>query len=63
MLARGHHGVESVIEALRGNDFKRLQLGIGRPSSRDPDAVAKYVLSNFRNAEKEALLAMFKKAE
>lgn len=29
--AAGHHGVESVIQALGSNDFRRLRLGIGEP--------------------------------
>lgn len=62
-LCRGHNGVTSVIGAVGGNDFKRLQLGINRPASRDPDDVARYVLSNFNKTEREELNAMFAKAE
>ena len=35
---------------LGGKDFKRLQLGIDRPVSHDPDDVARYVLSNFNKS-------------
>lgn len=40
----GHNGVQSIINALRSNEFKRLRIGIGR----DPKMELKdYVLSNF----------------
>jgi peptidyl-tRNA hydrolase len=35
-LGRGHNGVDSVAKFLGTNSFKRLQLGISRPESRDP---------------------------
>ena len=60
---RGHNGVLSVIGAVGGKDFKRLQLGIDRPSSRNPEDVANYVLTNFSKVEREGLPKMFEKAE
>lgn len=33
-ISRGHNGITSIIGAVGGNDFRRLQLGIGRPVSR-----------------------------
>jgi peptidyl-tRNA hydrolase, PTH1 family len=39
----GHNGLRSIISHLGSNDFYRLRIGIGRPSSRE--AVADYVLS------------------
>ena len=52
----GHNGVKSVIEALRGDKgFKKLLIGIDRPVSRDPEDVAKYVLSRFRREELEVI--------
>ncbi len=33
--AGGHHGVESIIEALGSKEFPRIRLGIGRPGSRE----------------------------
>lgn len=60
---RGHNGVLSIIGAVGGNDFRRLQLGIDRPVSHQPDDVAKYVLCNFSKSEREGLAAMFVKAE
>jgi PTH1 family peptidyl-tRNA hydrolase len=47
--------VQSVIGAVGGKDFERLQLGIGRPNSRDPEAVSNYVLQNFTKAERGGL--------
>jgi PTH1 family peptidyl-tRNA hydrolase len=44
---RGHNGIKSIIATFGTNDFKRLHLGIDRPTSNDPEVVAKYVLSNF----------------
>lgn len=60
---RGHNGVTSIIGALKGKEFKRLQLGIDRPASRQPEDVAKYVLQNFSKAEREGLTQMFIKGE
>ncbi len=31
--AGGHHGVESIIEALGSKEFPRVRIGIGRPAS------------------------------
>ena len=62
-LYRGHNGVLSVIGAVKSKEFKRLQIGIGRPTSRDPEDVANYVLQNFRKNERESLSAVFVKAE
>lgn len=39
----GHHGLES-IAALLGPDFGRVRVGIGRPPSRDEEAVVAWVL-------------------
>jgi len=36
-------------------DFVRIGIGIGRPEDRDPNVVARYVLSNFER-EEESLL-------
>lgn len=43
--AAGHHGVESIIQALRSAAFVRLRIGIGRPFDRQEGAA--YVLSCF----------------
>ncbi|HEY7347422.1 MAG TPA: aminoacyl-tRNA hydrolase [Ktedonobacterales bacterium] len=50
----GHHGLESVIEALGSSEFPRLKLGIGRPAV-NPMQTAGYVLKPPRGKEKETL--------
>jgi PTH1 family peptidyl-tRNA hydrolase len=49
----GHNGLKSVRQALGSPDFTRVRLGVGRPPSTDPDRVAAYVLSRFREARQE----------
>jgi PTH1 family peptidyl-tRNA hydrolase len=44
----GHNGLKSVARGLGGRDFARVRVGVGRPDSTDPDVVASYVLSKFR---------------
>lgn len=53
----GHNGLRS-ITGLVGADYVRLRVGVDRPPSTDPDVVADYVLSPFRQppAEVEALV-------
>jgi PTH1 family peptidyl-tRNA hydrolase len=47
----GHHGLDSLVEALRSPDFYRVRLGVGRPRGRqDP---ADHVLDPFAKAERE----------
>jgi PTH1 family peptidyl-tRNA hydrolase len=49
----GHQGIRSVIEAIGGNSFLRLKIGIGRPlGEMDP---AEYVLTRFSAREKSSL--------
>lgn len=54
----GNNGVKSVT-SLIGPDYTRLRVGVDRPPSTDPDVVADYVLSQFREsrAEVDALTA------
>lgn len=54
----GHNGLKS-ITGLLGPDYVRLRVGVDRPPSTDPDVVADYVLSPFREsrAEVDALVA------
>jgi PTH1 family peptidyl-tRNA hydrolase len=54
----GNNGVKSVT-GLIGPDYARLRVGVDRPPSTDPDVVAEYVLSPFREsrAEVDALTA------
>ena len=44
-------------------DLKRLQMGIGRPESHDPEVVADYVLGKFNRKEKDLIEEGFKKGE
>jgi PTH1 family peptidyl-tRNA hydrolase len=49
----GHQGIRSVIEAISGNNFLRLKIGVGRPPEEmDP---AEYVLTPFSGKEKSSL--------
>lgn len=46
----GHHGLNSIIDALKSDNFSRLRIGIGRPKpNTDP---AQFVLSAFTGKEK-----------
>ena len=49
----GHNGLRSVRDAVGSPDFMRVRVGVGRPPSTDPDEVAAYVLSRFREPEVE----------
>jgi PTH1 family peptidyl-tRNA hydrolase len=55
----GHNGLKSLKRGLGGADFWRVRVGVGRPDSTDPEVVASYVLSRFREPrdEVEALIA------
>ena len=49
----GHNGLKSVRQALGSPDFPRVRVGVGRPPSTDPDRVAAYVLSRFKEPREE----------
>ncbi|MFU8795826.1 MAG: aminoacyl-tRNA hydrolase [Dehalococcoidia bacterium] len=55
----GHRGMNSIIAALRSEEFPRIRIGIGRPRTEaehfDSDAVINHVLSGF-SAEEEAAI-------
>jgi len=51
--AGGHHGVESIIEALGSKGFPRIRIGIGRPGSKD--ANVDYLLDSMTREEAETL--------
>lgn len=57
----GHKGVDSIISCLGSQDFSRLRVGIGRPTTEgfaepsEADIVA-YVLSNFTPDEKQIIV-------
>ena len=48
----GHNGLAS-IDALIGNNYKRLRIGIGHPGAKE--LVSKYVLEKFDKEEKEKI--------
>jgi len=52
MSPRGHNGLKSINEVLRGAEYTRIGIGIGRPQSRDADAVAAFVLKKMTPLEK-----------
>lgn len=54
----GHNGLKS-ITGLIGPGYARLRVGVDRPPSTDPDVVAEYVLSPFRESrpQVDALVA------
>jgi PTH1 family peptidyl-tRNA hydrolase len=52
----GHNGLKSLKAGLGGTDFARVRVGVGRPPTTDPDRVAAYVLSRFREPREEVAL-------
>ncbi|KAK0838252.1 hypothetical protein LTR91_025870 [Friedmanniomyces endolithicus] len=50
--AKGHNGIKSIISVVGATPFARIGIGIGRPASREPDEVARYVLKKMTPAEK-----------
>lgn len=49
----GHNGLKSLKRGFGGEEFWRLRVGVGRPDSTDPEIVASYVLSRFREPHDE----------
>jgi peptidyl-tRNA hydrolase, PTH1 family len=49
----GHNGLKAVREALGSPDFNRVRVGVGRPPTTDPDRVAAYVLTRFKEPKEE----------
>jgi len=56
----GHNGLSSIIECLNTNNFSRLRMGIGQPSSKEP--AVDYVLGKFNTSEKKSLEAFVSEA-
>lgn len=56
----GHKGVQSIIESLGTQDIPRLRIGIGMPQ--DGQDLVDYVLSDFREDEKEIAQKMINEA-
>jgi PTH1 family peptidyl-tRNA hydrolase len=49
----GHNGLKSIKRELGGADFARVRIGVGRPSSTDPEIVSGYVLGRWRQSKDE----------
>jgi peptidyl-tRNA hydrolase, PTH1 family len=49
----GHNGLKSVRDGLGSADFGRVRVGVDRPPTTDPERVAAYVLSRFREPPAE----------
>ena len=49
----GHNGLKAIKQALGSGEFGRVRIGVGRPESTDPQIVAAYVLSRFRESREE----------
>lgn len=60
---RGHNGLKSIKETLRGAEYTRIGIGIGRPQSRDPDAVAAFVLKKMTSLERARIEGCVGKVE
>jgi PTH1 family peptidyl-tRNA hydrolase len=58
--AAGHKGVQSIIDALRTDEFARLRVGIGRPPA--GVEVVDYVLSDFSEEEAATMAAVYDEA-
>jgi peptidyl-tRNA hydrolase, PTH1 family len=49
----GHNGLKSLRQGLGDSEFWRVRVGVGRPPSSEPEIVASYVLSRFREPREE----------
>jgi PTH1 family peptidyl-tRNA hydrolase len=49
----GHNGLKSLKRGFGDAEFWRVRVGVGRPDSTDPDVVASYVLSRFREPREQ----------
>jgi PTH1 family peptidyl-tRNA hydrolase len=53
--AKGHNGIKSCQKSLGGMKWWRVGVGIGRPESRDPNVVSKYVLGKMTSYQRTQL--------
>ena len=60
---KGHNGLKSIKGLLAGTDYTTIGVGIGRPESREPNAVAAYVLRKMTGAEKGKIEGCFGSVE
>lgn len=56
----GHNGIRSTIDHLGTKEFKRLRIGIGRPTT--PIPTVDYVLNSFSKDEQDDVVMSIKKA-
>jgi peptidyl-tRNA hydrolase, PTH1 family len=49
----GHNGLRSIKRELGSTEFMRVRVGVGRPSSTDPEIVTGYVLGRWRQSKAE----------
>ena len=49
----GHNGLKSLRRGFGDAEFWRVRIGVGRPDSTDPEIVASYVLSRFREPHEQ----------
>ncbi len=49
----GHNGLKSIKRELGSTEFMRARVGVGRPSSTDPEIVSGYVLGRWRQPKAE----------
>jgi PTH1 family peptidyl-tRNA hydrolase len=49
----GHNGLKSIKRELGSTEFMRVRVGVGRPSSTDPEIVTGYVLGRFSQSKVE----------
>jgi PTH1 family peptidyl-tRNA hydrolase len=59
----GHNGLKSIRQAVGSPEFARVRIGVGRPDTTDPDLVASYVLSRFREPRNEVELVVARAAD
>ncbi|MCL4213739.1 MAG: aminoacyl-tRNA hydrolase [Gemmatimonadales bacterium] len=57
--AGGHHGLKSIEQALRSQEYARLRIGVGpAEAQRQVGDLADYVLSDFGKGERESVRAL-----
>jgi PTH1 family peptidyl-tRNA hydrolase len=59
----GHNGLKSLKRGFGDAEFWRVRIGVGRPDSTDPEIVASYVLSRFREPREEVAALVERAAE
>jgi PTH1 family peptidyl-tRNA hydrolase len=59
----GHNGLKSLKRGFGDPEFWRVRVGVGRPDSTDPEVVASYVLSRFREPRDEVAALVTRAAD